>query len=174
MYLYCASAVVKGVVQNDRRKSAGMTAYFMAEVTVTDPEGYDAYRVKVRTMIEKYGGRVVTRYGGLSAGKPAVGSQHRPAAIGRRWPADPWLHIPVPNRISMSGTSGGPAVASWEERVPSMAWSISARSRPKTTTATGWGIQAGASTMCFHISARANPADPAPTTTQSNALSGVF
>ncbi len=43
-----------------------MTAYFIAEVTVTDPEGYDAYRVKVPPTIEKYGGRVVTRAAGVA------------------------------------------------------------------------------------------------------------
>ena len=38
-----------------------MTAYFIAEVAVTDPAGYDAYRVQVPPTIEKYGGRVVAR-----------------------------------------------------------------------------------------------------------------
>ena len=35
----------------------------MAEVTVTDLDGYDIYRVQVPPTIEKYGGRVVTRAG---------------------------------------------------------------------------------------------------------------
>lgn len=40
-----------------------MAAYFMAEVTVTNLDGYDAYRVQVPPTIEKFGGRVVTRAG---------------------------------------------------------------------------------------------------------------
>ena len=38
-----------------------LAAYFIAEVTVTELEGYDTYRVQVPPTIEKYGGRVVTR-----------------------------------------------------------------------------------------------------------------
>jgi uncharacterized protein (DUF1330 family) len=42
-----------------------MTAYFIAEVTVTDLAGYDVYRVQVPPTVEKYGGRVVTRAGNV-------------------------------------------------------------------------------------------------------------
>jgi uncharacterized protein (DUF1330 family) len=38
-----------------------MSAYFVCEVKVTDPEGYEDYRHRVPPTIEKYGGRALIR-----------------------------------------------------------------------------------------------------------------
>lgn len=38
-----------------------MPAYFVCQVEVTDPEGYENYRHQVPPTIEKYGGKVLVR-----------------------------------------------------------------------------------------------------------------
>ena len=40
-----------------------MTAYLFANVSVTDPAGYDEYRKRVGASIEAYGGRFLARGG---------------------------------------------------------------------------------------------------------------
>lgn len=40
-----------------------MPAYVLAEVEITDPEGYKAYTTAVPATIEKYGGRFLARGG---------------------------------------------------------------------------------------------------------------
>jgi len=40
-----------------------VAAYVVADVTVTDPAGYEDYRRRVPATIEKYGGRFVARGG---------------------------------------------------------------------------------------------------------------
>ena len=40
-----------------------MPAYFVAELDVTNPAGFDAYREAVPVTIAQYGGRYVTRGG---------------------------------------------------------------------------------------------------------------
>ena len=40
-----------------------MAAYVIADVTVTDPAGYEDYRRRVPATIEKYGGRFIARGG---------------------------------------------------------------------------------------------------------------
>jgi uncharacterized protein (DUF1330 family) len=40
-----------------------MPAYVIADIEVTDPAGYEAYRRRVPTTIEQYGGRYLTRGG---------------------------------------------------------------------------------------------------------------
>lgn len=43
-----------------------MTAYLIAQLTVTDPEGFEAYRQVVPPIIEAHGGRYLARGGALS------------------------------------------------------------------------------------------------------------
>ena len=40
-----------------------MTAYLIADIDVTDTDGYDAYRREVPATVAKYGGRFATRGG---------------------------------------------------------------------------------------------------------------
>ena len=40
-----------------------MPAYVVAEITITNPEGYKAYTAQVPATIEKYGGRFLVRGG---------------------------------------------------------------------------------------------------------------
>ncbi|MBW6396685.1 DUF1330 domain-containing protein [Roseomonas sp. HJA6] len=40
-----------------------MTAYLVANITVTDPERYPAYRAQVPAVIAQYGGRFLVRAG---------------------------------------------------------------------------------------------------------------
>ncbi|HEY9549087.1 MAG TPA: DUF1330 domain-containing protein [Kiloniellaceae bacterium] len=49
-----------------------MTAYLIAQLTVTDPEGFEVYRQVVPPVIAAHGGRYLTRGGALSTleGKP--------------------------------------------------------------------------------------------------------
>lgn len=43
-----------------------MTAYVIAQLTVTDPEGFEAYRAAVSPIIEAHGGRYLVRGGAVS------------------------------------------------------------------------------------------------------------
>lgn len=55
------------MLQRDpERKGRGrvsVAAYVIADVTVTDPAGYEDYRRRVPATIEKYGGRFIARGG---------------------------------------------------------------------------------------------------------------
>ena len=42
-----------------------MAAYIVAEVTITDPQGFEAYRQMVPATVAKYGGKFVVRGGQL-------------------------------------------------------------------------------------------------------------
>jgi uncharacterized protein (DUF1330 family) len=42
-----------------------MPAYIIADVTVTDPEGYEAYRARVPAVIAAHGGRYLVRGGAV-------------------------------------------------------------------------------------------------------------
>jgi uncharacterized protein (DUF1330 family) len=42
-----------------------MAAYVIAEVTITDPQGFEAYRQMVPATIAKYGGKFVVRGGAM-------------------------------------------------------------------------------------------------------------
>jgi uncharacterized protein (DUF1330 family) len=44
-----------------------MSAYVIAEVNVTDPQLYEAYRKTVPATVEKYGGRFAVRGGAVDA-----------------------------------------------------------------------------------------------------------
>ena len=54
-----------------------MTAYVIAQLTVTDPEGFEAYRATVAPLIEAHGGRYLVRGGTVSnlegeTGRPRI------------------------------------------------------------------------------------------------------
>ena len=44
-----------------------MPAYIVAELTITDPEGFEEYRQGVPATVERYGGRYIVRGGQLEA-----------------------------------------------------------------------------------------------------------
>lgn len=52
-----------------------MTAYIIAQVTVTDPEGFDAYRQAALPIVEAYGGRVLVRGGTITDIEGETGRQ---------------------------------------------------------------------------------------------------
>jgi uncharacterized protein (DUF1330 family) len=68
-----------------------MTAYVIADVQVTDPEGYEPYRVLAGTGIVRFGGRFIVRGGkaDLLEGAPAperiVVIEFPDADTARRW-----------------------------------------------------------------------------------------
>jgi uncharacterized protein (DUF1330 family) len=44
-----------------------MAAYVIAEIEVTNPEGYEAYRTQVPATLEQYGGTYIVRGGAIEA-----------------------------------------------------------------------------------------------------------
>lgn len=44
-----------------------MAAYVIAEIEVTNPDGYEAYRTQVPATLEQYGGTYVVRGGAIDA-----------------------------------------------------------------------------------------------------------
>ena len=44
-----------------------MPAYIVAELTITDPDGFEEYREGVPATVERYGGRYIVRGGKLEA-----------------------------------------------------------------------------------------------------------
>ena len=40
-----------------------MTAYLIADITITDPEGFKEYQQAVPAIVEKHGGRYIVRGG---------------------------------------------------------------------------------------------------------------
>jgi uncharacterized protein (DUF1330 family) len=48
-----------------KRGEAYVAAYVIAEVTITDPQGFEAYRQMVPATVAKYGGKFVVRGGAL-------------------------------------------------------------------------------------------------------------
>ena len=67
-----------------------MAAYVIAELEVTNPEGYEAYRRQVPATLEKYGGNYIVRGGeieaieGESAGRMVI-LQFEDVAAAKRW-----------------------------------------------------------------------------------------
>jgi uncharacterized protein (DUF1330 family) len=51
----------------DRERSEKMPAYLLAEIEVTNPEGYKGYTATVGESIQKYGGRFLARAGAAQA-----------------------------------------------------------------------------------------------------------
>lgn len=55
-----------------------MAAYVIAQIDITDPEKFEAYRAKVPATIEKYGGRYVVRGGAVT---PLEGTPPNPRIV---------------------------------------------------------------------------------------------
>jgi hypothetical protein len=49
------------MIAQSRHREKPMRAYYIAEHIITDPSKFEEYRVKVLPMIEKYGGRYLTK-----------------------------------------------------------------------------------------------------------------
>jgi uncharacterized protein (DUF1330 family) len=60
-----------------------MTAYVIAQLTVTDPEGFEAYRAAVPEVIKAHGGRYLVRGGAISN---LEGELERPRVIVLEFP----------------------------------------------------------------------------------------
>ena len=60
-----------------------MTAYVIAQLTVTDPAGFEAYRQAAVPVVEAYGGRFLVRGSALSA---LEGDPDRPSVIVLEFP----------------------------------------------------------------------------------------
>ena len=85
-----------------------MPAYFVAEVDVTNPEGYEPYRALAGASIAQYGGRFVARGGNteLLEGSPepqrVVIIEFTDAAAARRWYNSPEYQKALPLRLANS------------------------------------------------------------------------
>ena len=51
------------IVTNMNRTQLKMSAYLIAEITVTDPVGYEKYRAKVGTSLSNYNAKFLVRGG---------------------------------------------------------------------------------------------------------------
>jgi uncharacterized protein (DUF1330 family) len=71
--LVCYKSVPTGLypTQETARSTKGgnadMAAYVIADLTITDPQGFEAYRQMVPATIAKYGGKYVVRGGSMEA-----------------------------------------------------------------------------------------------------------
>ncbi|MGE0258920.1 MAG: DUF1330 domain-containing protein [Alphaproteobacteria bacterium] len=85
-----------------------MPAYFIAEVEVTNPGGYEPYRALAGASIAQYGGRFVVRGGKteLIEGSPApqrvVVIEFADAVAARRWYNSPEYQAALPIRLANS------------------------------------------------------------------------
>jgi uncharacterized protein (DUF1330 family) len=85
-----------------------MPAYFVAEVDVTNPTGYESYRAAVPATIAQYGGRYLTRGGGaeLIEGGPepkrVVILEFADTAAVKRWYDSPEYQKILPMRLNNS------------------------------------------------------------------------
>jgi uncharacterized protein (DUF1330 family) len=85
-----------------------MPAYFIAEVEVTNPEGYEPYRALAGASIAQYGGHFVVRGGKaeLIEGGPeprrVVVVEFADAAAARRWYNSPEYQAALPIRLANS------------------------------------------------------------------------
>ena len=52
-----------------------MAAYIIAEVTVTDPQGFEDYRQMVPATVAKYGGKFVVRGGAMEKLEGQLGAE---------------------------------------------------------------------------------------------------
>ena len=84
-----------------------MAAYVVAEVEVTNPAGYEAYRTQVPATLEQYGGTYVVRGGaidaleGESAGRMVI-LQFEDVAAAKRWYNSPEYQAIVGTRHANS------------------------------------------------------------------------
>ena len=85
-----------------------MPAYFMAELEVTNPAGFEPYRAAVPATIAQYGGRYLTRGGAveLIEGGPEpkriVILEFADTAAAKRWYNSPEYHKILPLRLANS------------------------------------------------------------------------
>jgi uncharacterized protein (DUF1330 family) len=85
-----------------------MPAYFVAEVEVTNPAGYEPYRALAGASIAQYGGRFVARGGNsvLLEGSPepqrVVIIEFADAAAAKRWYNSPEYQKALPIRLANS------------------------------------------------------------------------
>ncbi len=85
-----------------------MPAYFVAEITVTNPAGYEPYRLAAPACIAQYGGRYLARGGTaeLIEGGPQpqriVILEFADAATARRWYNSPEYQGILPLRLTNS------------------------------------------------------------------------
>ncbi|TMJ60143.1 MAG: DUF1330 domain-containing protein [Alphaproteobacteria bacterium] len=85
-----------------------MPAYFVAEVEVTNPEGYEPYRALAGASIAQYGGRFLVRGGAaeLIEGSPApqrvVITEFADVAAAKRWYNSPEYQKALPIRLANS------------------------------------------------------------------------
>jgi len=85
-----------------------MPAYFVAEVEVTNPEGYEPYRALAGASIAQYGGRFVVRGGkaDLVEGGPeprrVVITEVPDVEAARRWYNSPEYQAALPIRLANS------------------------------------------------------------------------
>ena len=83
-----------------------MTAYVIAQLTVTDPEGFEAYRQAAHPVVAAYGGRFLVRGGTISAlegdpGRPSVIVLEFPdKAAAERFYNSPEYRAILPMRLS--------------------------------------------------------------------------
>ena len=85
-----------------------MAAYFVAEVEVTNPEGYALYAALAGASIAQYGGRFLARGGkaelveGSPEPKRVVITEFADAAAARRWYNSPEYQAALPIRLANS------------------------------------------------------------------------
>ena len=85
-----------------------MTAYFIAEVEVTNPEGYEPYRALAGASIAQYGGRFIVRGGetelieGGPEPKRIVVTEFADKAAALRWYNSPEYQAALPIRLANS------------------------------------------------------------------------
>ena len=85
-----------------------MPAYFVAEVEVTNPEGYEPYRALAGASIAQYGGRFLVRGGKVEMieGGPApqrvVITEFADVEAARRWYNSPEYQAALPIRLANS------------------------------------------------------------------------
>ncbi len=85
-----------------------MPAYFIAEVEVTNPEGYEPYRTLAGASIAQYGGRFIVRGGKaeLIEGGPepmrVVVTEFADVEAARRWYNSPEYQAALPIRLANS------------------------------------------------------------------------
>ncbi|HTZ37615.1 MAG TPA: DUF1330 domain-containing protein [Stellaceae bacterium] len=85
-----------------------MPAYFIVDLDVTDPSGFEAYRAAVPPTIAQYGGRYLARGGkaelveGAGEPKRIVVLEFADTAAFRRWYDSPEYQKILPDRLNNS------------------------------------------------------------------------
>jgi uncharacterized protein (DUF1330 family) len=85
-----------------------MPAYFIAEVEVTNPQGYESYRPLAAASVSQYGGRFAVRGGkaelieGDREPQRVVVIEFPDAAAARRWYNSPEYQKALPIRLANS------------------------------------------------------------------------